>query len=52
MESIKDLIVIINYFDKYPFKKKADFELWKQIFFILWLIKSILQNKYYLKLLR
>ena len=34
MQSIKDLIVIINYFDKYTLKK-ADFELWKQIFYIM-----------------
>ena len=34
VQSIKDLIVIINYFYKYPLKK-ADFELWKQIFYIM-----------------
>ena len=33
VESIKDLIVIINHFDKYPLKtdKFADYELFKQI---------------------
>jgi hypothetical protein len=37
VESVKDLKVIINHFEKYPLitQKRADYELWKQVFYLV-----------------
>ena len=41
--SVKDLNIIINHFDKFPFptKKRSEYELWKQVF-------NIIKNKEHL----
>ena len=49
VQSIKDLAIIINHFDKYPLKtqKRADFELLKQVFKLIQTKEHLIEHGFY-----
>ena len=49
VQSIKDIAIIINHFDKYPLKtqKRADFELLKQVFKLIQTKEHLIEHGFY-----
>ena len=49
VQSIKDIAIIINHFDKYPLKtqKRADFELLKQVFKLIQTKEHLIEQGFY-----